>query len=112
MEGLLKSGAAPPDRLRHVRWGLCDGGGCWSCVADRRKRGRAGVAGRCDRRHLVIDEADQRRVFELATVPLLQQPQLTALTAIARMRWNMCGCVQHSGVRVGPDQRYRRVVAE
>lgn len=65
-----------------------------------------------NRRHLVIDEADQRRVFELATVPLLQQPQLTALTAIARMRWNMCGCVQHSGVRVGPDQRYRRVVAE
>ncbi len=31
-------------------------------------------------------------------------------------QWNenggIQGCVQQSGVRVGPDQRYRRVVAE
>ena len=44
--------------------------------------------------------------------PSFSVEMLTRVAKDLGMTATALGCVQQSGVRVGPDQRYRRVVAE
>jgi SNF2 family DNA or RNA helicase len=63
-----------------------------------------------------IEEVEYRRLRQKADdqAALLGDPPTPALTRTLLLDelLGVRGCVQQSGVRVGPDQRYRRVVAE
>ena len=72
----------------------------------------SGSSGALITQHSLLASRSAATLSAAAQTDWALQEHMTTAAAITRAGARRLGCVQQSGVRVGPDQRYRRVVAE